>query len=34
MPFPKKQSTLLLEYIEKIKGANKALLTQRLKEIS
>jgi len=31
--FNKKQKTLLLEYIEKIKGPNKALLLQRMKEI-
>jgi len=29
----KKQKTLLLDYIGKIKGSNKALLTQRLKEL-
>lgn len=29
----KKQSTLLLAYIEKIKGPNKKLLTQRIKEL-
>jgi hypothetical protein len=29
----KKQSTLLLEFISKIKGPNKNLLTQRIKEI-
>jgi len=34
MPFPKKQAILLQEFIDKIRGANKALLTQRLKEIS
>jgi len=31
--FNKKQKGLLLEYIEKIKGPNKALLLQRMKEI-
>ena len=31
--FNKKQKTLLLDYINKIKGANKALLLQRMKEI-
>jgi hypothetical protein len=31
--FNKKQKALLLEYIEKIKGPNKALLLQRMKEI-
>jgi len=30
----KKQKTLLLNYIEKIKGQNKALLLQRMKEIT
>jgi len=29
----KKQKTLLIDYIDKIKGPNKALLTQRMKEI-
>ena len=31
--FNKKQKTLLIEYINKIKGPNKALLLQRMKEI-
>jgi hemerythrin superfamily protein len=34
MPFPKKQAALLLEFIDKVKGPQKALLTQRIKEIS
>jgi hypothetical protein len=34
MPFPRKQATLLLQYIDKVKGAQKSLLTQRIKEIS
>ncbi|MDR3022013.1 MAG: hypothetical protein LBU60_05015 [Clostridiales bacterium] len=34
MPFPKKQANLLLEYIAKVRGPNRALLEQRLKEVS